>query len=106
MITVATGGVKASLDDHMGDEMSGLTGLVQELLDLGLGRDGAVLLELLADLSRRAVDHHGVSSEGLARRPQQSSIRAQGFPRCRHSRRLRFPMESEFLYRIGFVKTG
>ncbi len=55
--TVTAARVELGLDDHVDDEMGGLTCLVEEPPDLGLGGHLPIVLELLSDLGGRTRQH-------------------------------------------------
>lgn len=55
--------IELCLDDHVSDEIGGLVGLCQKLLDLCFGGDIPVFLELLPHLRRRSFQHLTVAGE-------------------------------------------
>ncbi|PON95943.1 hypothetical protein TorRG33x02_081910, partial [Trema orientale] len=61
--TIAARLVEFGLDDHVGDEMRGLTRLFQQSLSLRLGRHLPILFKFLADFDSRLYQHEFVAGK-------------------------------------------
>lgn len=77
--TVTAAFVELGLYDHGGDEVRGLTCLLEEAGDFGGGGHVTILLEFLPQLGSRFPEHEGVAGESLARRSQHRSVCTQRF---------------------------